>query len=296
MLKTVNHIVEQTSLSTQQAWWLLEFVTDKSRAQLQFPCQPLRPPKLCAKDGKPCAQADEQLTSEQQQNLDNYIEQIAVHHKPLAYILGWVPFLDLKLFVTPPTLIPRPETESWVYELITMIKLSGKDDLIILDIGTGSGCIALSLAQAFPTAQVYAIDIAQSALDLAVKNAAANNITNITFIQSNLFTSLPTDLKFDLIVSNPPYIDPAAQLEKSVLNWEDHGALFAHNQGMQIIEQIVTQAKNHLKENAALPYQLVMEIDVSQGIIVKKLLGQHGFKKVEIRKDQFDRDRTVWSQ
>ena len=276
MLKTVNHIVEQTSLSMQQAWWLLEFVTNKSRAQLQF--------------------TSDQLTSEQQQNLDDCIEQITVHHKPLAYILGWVPFLDLKLFVTPPTLIPRPETEAWVYDMITMIKLSGKDDLIILDIGTGSGCIALSLAQAFPAAQIYAIDIAQSALDLAAQNATANNITNITFIQSNLFASLSADLKFDLIVSNPPYIDPAAQLEKSVLHWEDHGALFADNQGMQIIEQIATQAKNHLKKNNELAYQLVMEIDVSQGIIVKKLLEQHGFTTIEIRKDQFDRDRTVWAQ
>ena len=276
MNQIINFIIQQTNLSIQQAWWLLEFVTDKSRAQLQF--------------------SSEKLTSEQQQNLDEYIEQIAVHHKPLAYILGWVPFLDLKLFVTPPTLIPRPETESWVYELIESIHTSKCKSLTILDIGTGSGCIALSLAQAFPAAQVYAVDIAQSALDLAAKNAVANNIANITFVQSNLFTSLPADLTFDLIVSNPPYIDPAAQLEKSVLHWEDHGALFANNQGMQIIEQIASQAKNHLKKNIELSYQLVMEIDASQGSIVKKLLEQHGFTTVEIRKDRFDRDRTVWSQ
>ena len=119
---------------------------------------------------------------------------------------------------------------------------------------------------------------------------------SITFVQSNLFTSLPADLTFDLIVSNPPYIDPTAQLEKSVLHWEDHGALFANNQGMQIIEQIASQAKNHLKENKELAYKLVMEIDASQGAIVKKLLEQHDFTTVEIRKDQFDRDRTVWSQ
>jgi|SRR3989339_607426 len=275
MHQIINFIVQETNLSPQEAWWLLEFVTNKSRAQLQT--------------------TYEKLTAAQQENLDAYIEQIAVHHKPLAYILGWVPFLDLKLFVTPPTLIPRPETEAWVYDLITMIKSSQQDDLIILDIGTGSGCIALSLAQAFPAAQVYAVDIAQSALDLAQRNAVLNKIVNITFIQSDLFANLPADLKFDLIVSNPPYIDPAAQLDQSVLNWEDHGALFAHNQGMQIIEQIAAQAHTYLKKNNELAYQLVMEIDVSQGDIVKNLLKNCGFKNVEIRKDQFDRDRTVWA-
>ncbi len=276
MNKIINFIVQSTPLSPQQAWWLLEFVTNKNRAQLQT--------------------TYEKLTAEQQENLDAYIQQIVRHHKPLAYILGWVPFLDLKLLVTPPTLIPRPETEAWVYALIEIIKKSKSETLTILDIGTGSGCIALSIAQAFPTAQIYAIDIAQSALDLAQQNAALNNIANVTFLQSNLFANLPADLKFDLIVSNPPYINPTAQLDASVLNWEDHGALFAPNQGMQIIEQIAAQAHQYLKKNNELAYQLVMEIDASQGDIVKNLLKNCGFQKIEIRKDQFDRDRTMWAQ
>ena len=274
MLKTINHIIQATSLSPQQAWWLLEFITDTTRTQLQF--------------------STESLTAEQQQKLDLCIKEIAIDHKPLAYILGWVPFLDLKLLVTPPTLIPRPETESWVNELIESITHIQKQKLTILDIGTGSGCIALSLAQAFPTSHVYAVDIAPSAIELAQKNAQLNNISNVTFLQSDLFSNLPADLKFDLVVSNPPYINPAAQLDASVLNWEDHGALFANNQGMQIIEQIVQQAKNHLKKNNELKYQLVMEFDVSQGDIVKNLLESCGFNDIEIRKDQFDRDRTVW--
>lgn len=276
MLKIINSITQQTNLSPQQAWWLLEFVTDKTRTQLQF--------------------GTEQLTPEQQQKLDAYIKEIAIDHKPLAYILGWVPFLDLKLLVTPPTLIPRPETENWVDELINTIRKVQTEHLTILDIGTGSGCIALSLAQAFPTSQVYAVDIAQSALELAQNNAQLNNISNITFLESDLFNNLPTDLKFDLIVSNPPYIDPTVKLDKSVANWEDHGALFANNQGMHIIEKIIQQTKNHLKKNNELNYQLVIEIDVSQGNIVKKLLENCGFDSVEIRKDQFNRDRTAWAR
>lgn len=276
MLHIIKKIKQTTNLSEQQAWWLLECITNKSRAQLQF--------------------ATAQLTPEQQQKLDNHIKEIAIEHKPLAYILGWVPFLDLKLLVTPPTLIPRSETESWVHELISVIRRSKVESLTILDIGTGSGCIALSLAQAFPTSQIYAVDIALSAIELAQKNAVLNNITNITFVQSDLFRNLPIDLKFDLIVSNPPYIDPAATLEACVLGWEDHGALFAKNHGLHIIQEIAAQAQNHVKKNNELQYQLVMEIDASQGDIVKNLLEDYNFNLIEIRKDQFDRDRTVWAK
>jgi len=274
MNKIIKQITQSTNLSTQQAWWLLEFITNSSRSHLQF--------------------SSENLTESQQKLLDESLEQVSVHHKPLAYILRWVPFLDLKLFVAPPTLIPRPETESWVHDLITMIKNDTTDTLTILDVGTGSGCIALSLAQAFPSSDVYALDIADSAITLTKKNAVENNITNITCLQSDLFSNVPTNLKFDLIVSNPPYINPTAQLDLSVVNWEDHNALFADNQGLQIIEKIIAQSKNYLKSNDKLTYQLVMEIDVSQGNVVKKLFKNNSFKHIEIKKDQFERDRTVW--
>ena len=274
MLKIINHIVQSTNLTTQQAWWLLEFITNKNRLQLQF--------------------SSESITPTQQQKLNEYINQIAAHHKPLAYILGWVPFLSLKLLVAPPTLIPRPETEMWVDELISMIKNNTKKPLTILDIGTGSGCIALSLAQAFPTAQIYAVDIASSAIELAQKNAIENKVKNIAFLESNLFENLPENLKFDLIVSNPPYINPLAKLDSSVLAWEDHKALFANNKGLQIIEQIAEKAHNYLKKNDDLSYQFVMEIDSLQGNIIKNILKKHAFNKIEIKKDQFERHRTVW--
>ena len=276
MNNIIQKIVETTKISAQQAWWLLEFVTNKSRTQMQY--------------------TPTELSKDQQKNLDACIEQISIHHKPLAYILGWVPFLDLKLTVQPPTLIPRPETEAWVDKLISMIKDSKAENLRILDIGTGSGCIALSLAQAFPTAHVYALDIAHSAIDLAQKNAVYNKISNVTFLQSDLFSNLPKNLQFDLIVSNPPYINPTVQLEASVAAWEDHGALFAENCGMQIIEKIIQQAHLYMKKNDALNFQLVIEIDASQGDTVKKLLEKLHFKNIKMKKDQFDRDRTAWAK
>ena len=276
MHNIIHQIITQTNLSEQQAWWLLEFVTKKTQAQLKF--------------------LPQSLTMEQQDQLNLYNKQIGQDHKPLAYILGWVPFLDLELHVVPPTLIPRPETEFWVAQLIENLQASGQKNLTILDIGTGSGCIALSLAQALPTAHIYAVDIAQSALDLATKNTALHNITNVTFLQSNVFEQVPAGVQFDLIVSNPPYIDPAAHLQPSVLEWEDHKALFAPDCGMEIVEKIITQAHRYLKKNDALDWQMVMEIDVSQGHLVQKLATDCRFDSVVIKKDQFDRDRTVWAK
>jgi len=276
MNKIIAHLTETTNLSSQQAWWLLEFITNNTRTELQYSCIKLSP--------------------DQHAQLAEYINQMNIDHKPLAYILGWIPFLDLKLLVQPPTLIPRPETEAWVDEVISIITKSHQENLTILDIGTGSGCIGLSLAKAFPQSKIYALDISESALKLAKKNAEFNQINNVTFLQSDLFNSLPANIKFDLIVSNPPYIDPAAQLDASVAQWEDHGALFAPDHGLQIIQLIIEQAKKYLKKNNALQYQLVMEIDVSQGAIVKKLCADHAFGNIKIQKDQFDRDRTLWAQ
>lgn len=272
----INQILQQTDLSQQECWWLLEHITKKTRTNL--------------------ITSNYQLTKIEQTQLNELINLIATHHKPLAYILGFVPFLDLELLVQTPILIPRPETESWVAGLIDSIKISNQNKLTILDIGTGSGCIALSLAQALPTAKVYAVDINPAALELAQKNGKKNRIENVIFIKSDLFTHLPHDIKFDLIVSNPPYIDPAVQLEPSVTTWEDHGALFADNHGISVIKKIIDQAKKHLKQNNELTYQLVIEIDVTQSAMTKNLCLQSGFEKIEVRKDQFDRDRTLWAK
>ncbi len=274
MLTTLNKITSQTNLREHQAWWLIEFVTHKNRLQLQY--------------------GTYQFSQNELEQIDEYIRQIAFEHRPLAYILGFVPFLDLNIKVYPPTLIPRPETEFWVQQLIEELQKNHGLPTSILDIGSGSGCIALALAHAFPAAQVYAVDLAKTAIQLAQENAQINNINNVTFVQSNLFEDLDTNLKFDLIVSNPPYIDPAAQLEPSVAHWEDHQALFAPKFGMAIIEAIVTQAPTWLTQNSSITHQLILEIDASQGAAMHDLLPTSPYSSIIIKKDQFDRDRTAW--
>lgn len=146
---------------------------------------------------------EEPLTLEQVDAVSTILKQLISDRKPLQYILGSVPFLDLELIVRPPLLIPRPETEylcSWLIEKLEKIPLT------ILDMCTGTGCIGLSLAQALPASTVYLVDISPLACTTAQENALKNNITNVTIFQSDLFTNLPQELRFDLIVSNPPYV------------------------------------------------------------------------------------------
>lgn len=264
------------------AWWLLEHVTSKNKAQLLV--------------------TQELLSDEQKVMLAVFIKELIVDHKPLQYILGSVDFGPLTLSVAPPTLIPRPETENWVFDLLQNLAPFKNEKLTLLDMCTGSGAIGLWLSKALPNAHVYAVDIAESALQLAKHNAQTNNISNITFIQSDLFDALPQDIKFDLIVSNPPYIadNEWQALEPHVKNWEDKGALVASNNGLFLIEQIIKNAQKFLKKDSVLTEhhlaRLVIEIGHEQGDVVKKLFEEHAsYKNVTVLKDCNNKDRVVQS-
>ena len=274
MKQFVNQITATTDLSPLQAWWLLEHITNKTKQQLML---------------------HNNLSTDEINKLNDAIDELSKHHKPLAYLLGWVPFLDLKIKVEPPILIPRHETEEWVAKLIEKFQKFKGDIQTILDIGTGSGCIALALAKNFPHAKVTAVDINPKALDLAQRNATLNDIQNIEFLQSDLFTELPTNNRFDLIVSNPPYIDPAEAptLSAQVRNWEDQGALFASDQGMAIITQILQKSGNFLTNTTKLPVQLVIEIDRNQKDRVIALTNKFGWDATA-HKDSFGQWRTIW--
>ena len=257
------------------AWWLLEAATKKNRT------------KILAKENI-------KITSEQKATLDRWIFQITKEHKPLAYILGDVSFCDLKIFVTPPILIPRPETEEWAFNLTQQIKNHGQKQFKILDIGTGSGCIALTLAKLVPKAKVTGIDISIRAIELSKKNAKFNKIKNATFLKSDLFEILENE-KFDLIVSNPPYIDQDvwANLSQQIKEWEDPGALIAKNKGLKIIEQIVVNAPKYLHSSKNNLPSLVLEIGYDQGNITKEFFKKAGFEAIEIKKDLAGKDRVV---
>lgn len=269
----IAQITQATNLSNQEAWWLLEHVLQSSAMAM--------------------GQAD--LTFQQQQKLNEYIDQIAHQHKPLSYVIGWVPFLDLRIEVQPPILIPRPETEEWLYHLIEELTPKSSQIHRILDLGTGSGVIALALAQKFPLAQITAIDINQDALKLARKNATLNNLKNIDFIESDLFLNLKTDQTFDLIVSNPPYIPISALqgMSPSVTHWEDHRALLSGTDGLEILRQIITQSIDYLTYNPDLPFQMVLEIDQTQHEAIQKIAQSHDWD-CKVTKDLFGNWRTAW--
>ena len=267
-------------LRRQYAWWTLETI-------------------LLIKKETLIAQETITLTDEQRADLDVWIDRLVSAHMPIQYLIGSIPFCNLDILVEPPILIPRPETEEWVCNLIDQLNNLDNTALNILDIGAGSGCIALALAKALPKAKIYATDIADEALALAQKNASHNTIKNITFIKSDVFKSISKDINFDLIVSNPPYIAPDEwqSLDASVTKWEDKRALVAEHEGLAIIERIVTQASNYLKSNAEMASkkipQLILEIGYMQGKNVVELMKKAGFMDITLIKDLQGKDRAV---
>jgi release factor glutamine methyltransferase len=244
-----------------------------------------------------------ELTLQQEQALEHALTQLIDEHMPIQYLLGSVPFGDLTLLVQPPILIPRPETEQWTLELAAELKKTPTTiPLRILDLCTGSGCVALALAHALPHATVIGTDINEDALMLARTNAQHNNIKNATFVLSDLFDKLTHLEKFDLIVANPPYIDPEEfhTLDASVTTWEDHHALIADNHGLAIIARIAQESPNFLRDNPDLaPYsipQLVMEIGYTQAQAVTNLCKKAGFNMVTVHKDLEEKDRVIWAK
>ncbi|MDR0300484.1 MAG: peptide chain release factor N(5)-glutamine methyltransferase [Streptococcaceae bacterium] len=208
------------------------------------------------------------------------------HHTPPQYIVGWTEFCDLHFKVDARVLIPRPETE----ELVQMILTENKtDELSVLDIGTGSGAIAVSLGKARPSWKITASDISAAALDLAQENAKANAVA-IDFIESDILANLTG--RFDLIVSNPPYIDRAdiSEVDLSVNSYEPHSALYAENQGLAIYEKIAIQSPKHLTEKG----KIYLEIGYKQGEAVKALFeASFPEKNVEVHQDFAGKDRMV---
>lgn len=280
IFKLIENISSKINEScTQKAWWLLEAVTKKTKLAL-----------LVEKNFK--------LSAKQEKLLNIWIEQYVNKNKPIQYIIGNVPFLDLSILINPPILIPRLETEFWCELLINKLISLDNKKIKILDIGTGSGSIALSLAKKFPEAEIWAIDISEQAIKLAKKNIELNNIKNVNLMRSDLFENL-VNFKFDLIVSNPPYIDEKLfeKLDPSVKNWEDSRALISKDNGLYLIKEIIVKSKDFLNINnefriKKIP-QLVIEIDCFQSEAVKQYLEENNFINITLEKDCFQRDRVV---
>ena len=173
---------------------------------------------------------------------------------PIQYILGYTYFYKSKFNVNENVLIPRFDTEVLIDEVLNIIDTNYKNKNIdIVDIGTGSGCIAITLKQERPSINIDAIDISKDALVVAKENSKLNN-TNINFINNDLLNNI--DKKYDIIVSNPPYIDINENIENLVKNNEPHLALYSPNKGLYHYEQILIQSKNNLKETGYIIFEI----------------------------------------
>jgi release factor glutamine methyltransferase len=221
---------------------------------------------------------------------------------PIQYLLGKTSFYGLDFEVNENVLIPRPETEELVdWIIISNSKITPSvrplglgekfKDLKILDIGTGSGCIAISLAKNIPNAEVYAIDVSEKALATAKKNAALNNV-NVTFISQNILETEDLKQQFDIIVSNPPYVRnlEKEEIKKNVLDNEPHLALFVEdNDALIFYKKIAELAQKNLSERG----QLYFEINQYLGKEMIDLLEKMNFKNIELRKDIYGNDRMI---
>ena len=226
------------------------------------------------------------LIDEYADKIENIINERIETRKPLQYILNKAVFLNDVYFVDKNVLIPRPETELLVLEAAKYLNNEAK----ILEIGAGSGCIAISLAKILKNNNITSCDISQKALQVAQINAKTIAPEYaIKFVNSDLFSNI--NEKFDAIISNPPYISEEfkKEMQPEVLNYEPHSALFAENNGMYIYEKIIEQAPKFLNIGGLIAF----EAGINQANQIKNLLEENGFKKVIIITDLSSIDRIV---
>ncbi|MBR5851429.1 MAG: peptide chain release factor N(5)-glutamine methyltransferase [Bacteroidaceae bacterium] len=226
------------------------------------------------------------LTAEQETLLESAIERLK-KQEPIQYILGYSDFCGLRFKVTPATLIPRPETS----ELVEWIASEATGNESILDIGTGSGCIAVSLAHKMPQSNVTAWDISTDALAVAAENSKANDCT-VAFEQVDILAYEPTDKLFDIIVSNPPYIkeNEAEAMHANVLDWEPHTALFVPDSDPLLFYRAIAEKGLTLLKPGG---RLYFEINRAHGKDTMAMLQGLGYTDIELRKDFAENDRMI---
>jgi release factor glutamine methyltransferase len=247
------------------------------------------------------------LSKDEEQPLFEALSQLK-QERPLQYILGEAHFMDLELKVNESVLIPRPETEElvqWILDDVdaecsrSVISTPFNDhNLKILDIGTGSGCIAIALAKHLPQAKVFALDVSKNALEVAQENAKSNQV-DITFTQQDILElgpelglELGLELDFDIIVSNPPYVRELEKekIKKNVKKYEPGTALFVPDEDPLLFYRAIAQfSKANLEKKGS----LYLEINQYLGAETKALLKAHNFSEIELRKDIFGNDRML---
>lgn len=232
---------------------------------------------------------DKKLSVNEMTDFDNARKRLE-NQEPIQYIIGETYFFGIPFIVNTHVLIPRPETEELV-DWVLKDHTDTKGPITILDIGTGSGCIAVSLAKNLPEAQVYAIDISEEAIGVAKENAKRNRV-HVTFKQMDVLEMEDLFQNFDIIVSNPPYVRELERLEMkpNVLNNEPSQALFVSNDNPLLFYKKITElAKKKCKEQGSLYF----EINQYLGTETKRMIEATGFVSVEVQKDLYDNERMI---
>ena len=232
----------------------------------------------------------EQISKENEEKYFSLIEKHIKEDVPLSHLVGFEYFYDRKYKVTKDVLSPRMETEELIYKVIEYINASNKNKFKILDLCTGSGIIAITLKKELEqvSVDVIASDISKEAIEVAKENSQSHDAT-IKFIKSDIFNNI--DDKFDIIVSNPPYIDRKDEvtMQDNVLNYDPHLALFAEEEGMYFYRKIIEQANDYLNENGV----IFFEIGYDQKDKIIKLADMNGYL-AEVYKDINGRDRMAF--
>ncbi len=205
--------------------------------------------------------------------------------EPVQYIVGNVDFYGYNFIVNKNVLIPRFETEELVDRTIKYIKKYLSDNLDIVDLGTGSGCIAITLKKEL-NCNIDAVDISKDALNVAKENSIKNNV-DINFIEGDMLK--PLSKKYDVIISNPPYISYNEEIDEIVKNNEPHNALYAEDEGLYYYKEIIKNANNYLKEKAIIAF----EIGYLQGPILKEYALNY-FDNVIVEQDLSGKDRFLF--
>ena len=227
-----------------------------------------------------------ELTHEQEATLEDAIKRLQ-KYEPIQYIQGYSDFCGLRFKVTPATLIPRPETS----ELVEWVASEATGNERILDIGTGSGCIAVSLANKMPQSEVTAWDISNEALAVATENSRSNG-TEVLFEQVDILSNRPEEKQFDIIVSSPPYIkeNEKSAMHSNVLDREPHTALFVPDSDpLLFYRTIAKKGLTLLKPGGTLYF----EINSAHGAETADMLADYGYNNIELRKDFADNDRMI---
>lgn len=233
-----------------------------------------------------------ELKQEQWENFSNMLNKRKEGY-PLQYLTGVQNFMGLDFLVTPAVLIPRSDTEVLVEHALEYANSLKIPEIKILDLCTGSGAIAISLAKYIPQAKIIATDISRPALKVAIHNAQANDVADkITFLQGDLFQPVPQE-KFHLIVSNPPYVNSQEMKELSAeVNKEPHSALWGGEDGLMFYTPIINDAINYLFPNSL----LMVEIGWQQGKKVSEIFNKSNYKEINIIKDWQGNERVVYGK